>query len=156
MPVRVTDEQGTIHVFPDGSTPEMISKAMKLKPKLSAESKSAATVSASPSPFSLEGVKGRLMTARDKAVNLLPTIGGTVGGLIGGAAGFESGPGAVLAAGAGAAAGGGAGEAARQGLTEHFHPEDKKMTPKEAATGIGKQALEQGGVKLLGKALGEH
>lgn len=31
MPVRVTDEQGTTHVFPDGSTPEMIAKAMKVK-----------------------------------------------------------------------------------------------------------------------------
>jgi hypothetical protein len=30
--IRVTDEQGTVHVFPDGSTPEMISKAMNLKP----------------------------------------------------------------------------------------------------------------------------
>lgn len=30
--VRVTDEQGVQHVFPDGSTPEMISKAMNLKP----------------------------------------------------------------------------------------------------------------------------
>jgi hypothetical protein len=29
--VRVQDEQGTIHVFPDGSTPEMIAKAMKVK-----------------------------------------------------------------------------------------------------------------------------
>lgn len=30
--VRVQDEQGNVHVFPDGSTPEMISKAMNLKP----------------------------------------------------------------------------------------------------------------------------
>lgn len=30
--IRVQDEQGTIHVFPDGSTPEMISQAMGVKP----------------------------------------------------------------------------------------------------------------------------
>lgn len=29
--VRVQDEQGTVHVFPDGSTPEMIAKAMNVK-----------------------------------------------------------------------------------------------------------------------------
>jgi hypothetical protein len=29
--IRVQDEQGNIHVFPDGSTPEMISKAMNVK-----------------------------------------------------------------------------------------------------------------------------
>lgn len=31
MPIRVTDEQGTTHVFPDGSTPEMIAKALNVK-----------------------------------------------------------------------------------------------------------------------------
>lgn len=30
--VRVTDEKGNVHVFPDGSTPEMISQVMGLKP----------------------------------------------------------------------------------------------------------------------------
>lgn len=30
--IRVQDEQGTVHVFPDGSTPEMIAKAMNVKP----------------------------------------------------------------------------------------------------------------------------
>lgn len=30
--IRVLDEQGTTHVFPDGSTPEMIAKAMNVKP----------------------------------------------------------------------------------------------------------------------------
>ena len=65
------------------------------------------TVGASPSPYSWKGIKGEAMTLRDKAINLLPTIGGTVGGVIGGGAGIESGPGAILTAGAGAAAGGG-------------------------------------------------
>lgn len=30
--VRVQDEQGNVHVFPDGSTPEMIAQAMNVKP----------------------------------------------------------------------------------------------------------------------------
>ena len=30
--IQVTDEKGNLHVFPDGSTPEMISKAMNLTP----------------------------------------------------------------------------------------------------------------------------
>lgn len=30
--VHVTDEQGTEHIFPDGSTPDMISRAMNLRP----------------------------------------------------------------------------------------------------------------------------
>ena len=31
MPIRVQDEKGVTHVFPDGSTPEMIAKAMHVK-----------------------------------------------------------------------------------------------------------------------------
>src|SRR4051812_11119895 len=30
--IRVQDEQGNIHVFPDGSTPEMIAKVMNVRP----------------------------------------------------------------------------------------------------------------------------
>src|SRR5207237_9214292 len=29
---RVQDEQGNVHVFPDGSTPEMIAQALNVKP----------------------------------------------------------------------------------------------------------------------------
>lgn len=36
MDIRVQDEQGNIHVFPDGSTPEMISKVMNVKPPAAA------------------------------------------------------------------------------------------------------------------------
>lgn len=35
--IQVTDEQGNIHIFPDGSTPEMISKAMNLQPSAAAQ-----------------------------------------------------------------------------------------------------------------------
>jgi len=34
--INVQDEQGTIHSFPDGSTPEMIAAAMKVKPPMAA------------------------------------------------------------------------------------------------------------------------
>ena len=107
------------------------------------------TVRATPPLLSFPGIKSAALTLRDKAVNALPAIGGVVGGLIGGAAGSESGPGAIIPATAGAAAGGGLGEDVRQFMTEHFHPEDKKMTAKEAAKGIGKQAGLQGASELL-------
>ncbi len=107
------------------------------------------TVSAAPAKWSLPWLKSEALTLRDKAVNALPAVGGAVGGLIGGAAGSESGPGAIIPATAGAAAGGGLGEDVRQFMTEHFHPEDKKMTAKEAAKGIGKQAGLQGASELL-------
>ena len=34
-------------------------------------------------------------------------------------------------------------------MTEHFHPEDKKMTAKESAKDIGKEAGLQGASELL-------
>lgn len=131
-------------------TPEQKSKLRRLL-----EQKPTATVSASPPLFSLPGLKSAAMTARDKIINQLPTIGGTVGGLIGAAAGSESGPGAIATGAAGAGAGGGLGETLRQGLTEHFHPEDKKMNPAEALTGIGEQVAGQGASELVGGAVGK-
>ncbi|HWF62949.1 MAG TPA: hypothetical protein VN666_21935 [Nitrospira sp.] len=113
-----------------------------------------ASVSASPAPFSPAGIKSSLMTLRDKAINQLPTIGGIAGGIVGGGAGLETGPGAVATAAAGAGAGGGLGETLRQSLTEHFHPEDKKMTPKEALTGIATQTVGQGASEATGQMLG--
>lgn len=112
------------------------------------------SVGASPAVGSFPWLKSQFMTLRDKAVNQLPTVGGVVGGLLGAGGGIESGPGALLTGTAGAAAGGGLGETVRQALTEHFHPEDKKMTPKEAATGIGKAAAEQGGSEMVGRGVG--
>lgn len=125
-----------------------------LRRLLEGEQKPTATISASPPLMSIQGMKNAAVTARDKIINQLPTIGGTVGGIIGAGAGAESGPGAVLTGSAGAAAGGGLGETLRQGLTEHFHPEDKKMNPAEALTGIGKQAAGQGAAELVGGGIG--
>lgn len=46
--VRVQDERGNIHVFPDGSTPEMIAKAMNVKPPAASVAAPSAPVSAAP------------------------------------------------------------------------------------------------------------
>ena len=112
------------------------------------------TMGAQASPWSWSGIKDAAMGMRDKVINQLPTVGGVVGGLIGAGGGIESGPGALLTGTAGAAAGGGLGETVRQALTEHFHPEDAKMTPSEAATGIAKSAAEQGGSEMFGRGVG--
>lgn len=112
-----------------------------------------ATVGATPSPWSAPGMKSAALTARDKLIQYLPTIGGTVGGLLGASAG-----GGVASAGTaalGAAAGGAGGEDLRQSLTEYFHPEDRRMTAGESARGIGGQAVEQGVSELGGRGLGK-
>ena len=111
-----------------------------------------ATARATPSPWSASGLKSTALTARDKLIQYLPTIGGTVGGIIGGAGG---GPGAILTGAAGAAAGGAGGEDLRQALTEHFHPEDRRMTLAEALRGIGTQGAEQGVAELGGRGIGK-
>ena len=111
------------------------------------------TVEAAPPKFSLPWWKSQALSARDKAIQYLPTIGGTAGGIVG--AGAGEGVASVPAAAAGAAAGGTLGETARQALTEHFHPEDKRMTGREAATGILEQAAGQGGAELVGGGLGK-
>ena len=109
-----------------------------------------ARVSASPAPkYSLPWIKSKAMTLRDKAINLLPAAGGVVGGLVGGAASPIPIIGAPGTAAVGAAAGGGLGADVRQWMTEHFHPEDKKMTAKESAKDIGKEAGLQGASELL-------
>jgi hypothetical protein len=60
----------------------------------------------------------------------------------------------VATAATGAAAGGALGEDLRQVATEHFHPEDKKMTPGEALRGMGKEAAGQAAGEATGQTLG--
>jgi hypothetical protein len=112
------------------------------------------SVGASPKTGSWPWVKSEAMTLRDKAIGLLPTVGGVLGGIAGGGAGLETGPGAVATAALGAGAGGVAGESARQALTEHFHPEDKKMTPSEAMKGIAKEGAGQAIGEATGQTMG--
>lgn len=112
------------------------------------------SVEAAPPAFSWRGIKDKAFTLRDKAVNQLPTIGGILGGIVGGGAGIESGPGAIGTAALGAGAGGVLGEDARQTLTEHFHPEDKKMTPGEILKGLGMEGVGQAAGEASGQMLG--
>ena len=89
------------------------------------------SVSASPSPWSIEGIKNKLVTARDYVVDKLPAAGGFGGGMIGTGAG--EGVASVPLAALGATAGGVLGEDLRQTINEHTHPEMRRMGPKEAA-----------------------
>ena len=117
------------------------------------------TIGAAPPKGSFADIKGRAMTARDWMVNQLPSVGGFLGGLVGLGAGAETGPGALISSTAGAAAGGGLGEDARQALTEQFHPEDKRMSPGEAALRMLVQSTLQGanqaGGHIVGSAVGK-
>lgn len=87
-------------------------------------------------------------------LDVLPTAGGVVGGILGAGAGLETGPGAIATGAAGAAAGGGLGEDVRQALTEEFFPLDSRMTPKESAEAMGKQAAAQGTLEAGGRVAG--
>jgi hypothetical protein len=112
------------------------------------------SVEAAPPAMSWRGIEDKALTLRDKAVNQLPTIGGILGGIAGGGAGLESGPGAVGTAALGAGAGGVLGEDARQVLTEHFHPEDKKMTLGAALKGLALEGAGQAVGEATGQTLG--
>jgi hypothetical protein len=142
-------------------------------------SKPVASVSATPSPFSLPGIKNKVLTARDWAVDQLPAVGGglvggilgggtardwaldqlpaaggLVGGILGGGTGIETGPGALGTAALGAAAGGGLGEDLRQVLTEKFHPENKRMGPIESGASMARQAGLQAANEVGGRVPG--
>jgi hypothetical protein len=114
------------------------------------------SVSASPSPWSVEGIKNRIINAREWAVDKLPAIGGFAGGMVGTAAG--EGAASVPLAVVGAGAGGTLGEDLRQTAEEHLHPEMRHMGPKEAALRLtlagGKQGLQELGGQLTGKVAG--
>lgn len=116
------------------------------------------TVSAAPNPWSVQGIKNKVATARDWFIDKLPDLGGFAGGMVGTAAGAETGPGAIGTAAAGATAGGTLGEDARQVINEHLHPEMRKMGPGEAALRLtvsgGGQGLQEAGGQIVGKVAG--
>lgn len=150
--VRVQDEQGNIHVFPDGSTPEMISQAMNIKPP-----DSGAKISAQPPWYSAAGLKSRLYSAADAATEALPAAGATVGALIGGGAGTVAeagvpGPGTVAGGIGGAGVGGMGGEALRQ-LIRRALGFESPQTSADAAREITKQGVIQGGVQAASEVL---
>jgi hypothetical protein len=68
--IHVVDAQGVTHVFPDGSTPEMIAKAMNVKPP-----------DANPSGNAVQRVVDNLTTvtpAQEAATKSIPVIGGAL------------------------------------------------------------------------------
>lgn len=81
--VRVQDEQGTVHVFPGGSTPAMIARAMNVKPPGEQSPSFGSRVTASYNPdveafaekHPVLGVPARFLdSAGGAAMNFLPSI----------------------------------------------------------------------------------
>ena len=111
-------------------------------------------VKASPPTGSLDWIKQKAQNIREAEINLLPTIGGALGGIVATGLGLEAGPlDAYVIAPAGAAAGGGLGEDLRQSINEFDHPYDHRMTAMEAAGHIAGQAAVQGGSELFGRGV---
>lgn len=165
--IRVEDEQGNTHVFPDGSTPEMIAKAMNVKlPSAPVLSRDAihAVRSKAPFPIATEesehqrllhpGHVGNWRSDADAVVNKLPAIGGMGGGFIGLIGGAPTGLGDIATTVGGAAAGGVLGEDARQYLHEKLHPEERRMSATESALGLVKEGALQGAYELGGQVGG--
>ena len=107
-----------------------------------------------PEWYTKRGLKVLGYKAADKALDLLPTAGGVVGGLLGGGGGIETGPGALATGAAGAAFGGATGEAARQlGKRKLFGTGPE--TSLESAKEIGKQGGIQAASEVLGRVGGK-
>lgn len=70
--IRVTDEQGNTHVFPDGSTPEMIAQVLKVKPP-SAQATA---------PAEQPGIVQRFQDTFDKAAQSEPIDTKSAGGFV--------------------------------------------------------------------------
>ena len=157
--IRVQDEHGNIHVFPDGSTPEMISQAMGLqKPApavnyLSPENLNRVkNMNAQPTQFENEN-HGVMRQFAHGLTKYLPAVGGMAGGVLGAGAGLPSGPGAVATGVGGAALGGGAGESTRQ-LLDRAMGFNAPQTSMDAAKGIGTEGAKQGAYELGGQGIG--
>lgn len=134
--IRVQDEQGNIHVFPDGSTPEMIAKAMGAKPP---SAQATSSIGANPPWYSAAGLKSGLYRAADALTQALPAAGATVGGFLGASAG-------PVGAIGGAAVGGMGGEALRQ-IERRGLGFESPQTSAEAAQGIAKEGAIQGALQ---------
>lgn len=93
-------------------------------------------------------------TWTDTAVDALPMVGGTVGGILGGMGGtaFGVGIGGVPGAVGGAALLGGAGESAKQ-LINRARGKAAPATPSDAASAIATQGAIQGGAELIGQGV---
>lgn len=140
MPIRVQVVGHGIVEFPDGTSQDVMAKALK-------------SLGPAPSPAPSPAAP-RERTWTDTAVDALPAIGGTVGGIIGGAGGtvLGMGVGGVPGAIGGATAGGFAGEAARQ-LTNRWRDAEAPATPMEAAKDIAIEGGVQGASEAVGGAI---
>lgn len=111
------------------------------------------SISAQPAPFSLPWLKSKAYVAADKASQLFPAAGATIGGIIGAGGGSAApGLGTVLGGAGGAAFGGEAGEAGRQ-LFRRMLGFESPQTSEEAAWGIAKEGLQQGAIGGAAEAL---
>lgn len=136
MPRRVKGPDGIVRNFPDDATDQEISEALGTPP-------------ATP-----RGQHERTWT--DTAVDALPAIGGTLGGVVGGIGGtaFGMGVGGVPGAVGGAALGGGAGEAAKQ-LINRARGAEAPTSATEAAGDIALQGGVQGAAELAGAGVAQ-
>lgn len=125
----VTTPDGQRHIFPNEATPDQIKSAIA---RYSAQPPGPPQMSATSNPFSMYQAN-----MKDRAIGLLPTAGGLVGGIAG--APFGGFAGAV----GGAAAGGALGEGAREALS------GEPISPLR----VGGGGLEQGAYEALGQGL---
>jgi hypothetical protein len=154
--INVQDEQGNTHVFPDGSTPEMIAKAMGVKPPsaalvpYSSTNKPNASVSAAPKPFTLPWLKSKFYTAADATADSLPAAGATIGAGIGATGGTftEPGGGTFLGGVGGAGLGGMAGSAGKhliRSVLGFDKPADTSTN--DIANDISREGVIQGAIE---------
>lgn len=73
--IRVQDEQGTIHVFPDGSTPDMIAKALNVRPPAASKPQEEGWGSAFAHALGFP-------TSREEAEQMMPKSVGDVGKMV--------------------------------------------------------------------------
>ncbi len=101
---------------------------------------------------SVDKASAKPKTWTDTAVNALPAIGATAGGIIGGVGGTVAGMGigGVPGAAGGAGLGGAAGEAAKQ-LINHVRGAEAPQTSSDAALAIGKEgAIDAASTGIMG------
>ena len=113
------------------------------------QNKPGAKVSASPSLFSVAGLKEEARNLMTKGANLLPTAGGILGGVAATGGTVEAGPVAVAAEPVGSAFGGAAGEVGRQAITHALGQDDPDYTWAQRGKDVLEEGIAQGASELL-------
>lgn len=156
--IKAQTADGNIHVFPDGTKPEVIDRVIKQyvssRDTMTEAGAAAAPLVAPVAPGAFqqtpESIGAQMQTSKAPAAirttaAALPVVGGTAGALLGAPAGGIGGV-------AGAALGAGGGEAAGQLLTRATLGEGP-ATSKEAAKSIGTSAAVAGALEIPGALL---